>query len=137
MATYSGSCHCGAIGYAFRTAVAPADWSIRACQCAFCRAHAALSCSDPHGELAFVEREPGLLERYRFGLRTADFLLCRRCGVYIGATIEADGDRFGIFNTRALGDPPTDLPAAQPMVYDGEDTAARRARRAARWTPVA
>ena len=137
MRTYAGSCHCAAIGFDFRTALAPAQWSIRACQCAFCRAHAALSCSDPDGTLAFVEHERGALARYRFGLKTADFLLCSRCGVYVGAVIDTPAGRFGIFNTRALRDPPTDLPAAQPMVYDGEDAAARAARRTRRWTPLA
>src|SRR5436190_940430 len=82
-------------GYELRTALVPAQWNIRACQCAFCRAHAALSCSDPNGTLAFVERETGVLARYRFGLKTADFLLCMRCGVYNGATIETPDGRFG------------------------------------------
>ena len=42
----SRSCFCGSIGYEYETAVSVADWSIRACQCAFCRAHDALSTSD-------------------------------------------------------------------------------------------
>ena len=137
MVAYHGSCHCGAVGYEFRTSREPAQWSIRACQCTFCRAHAALSCSDPGGALAFVEREPGALQRYRFGLKTADFLLCARCGVYVGAAIDTPEGRFGILNTRALVEPPPDLPGAQPMDYDGEDTVARTARRAQRWTPLA
>ena len=137
MTAYTGSCHCGAIGFQFRTAIAAARWSIRACQCAFCRAHAALSCSDPAGRLAFAEHERGALVRYRFGLKTADFLLCSRCGVYVGAVIDTPEGRFGIFNTRALRDPPPDLPDAKPMVYDGEDAAARTARREQRWTPLA
>jgi hypothetical protein len=137
MDLYRGSCHCGSIGFELRTALVPARWSIRACQCGFCRAHAALSWSDPDGRLAFVERETGALERYRFGLRTADFLLCRRCGVYIGAEIATHEGRFGIVNTRALTDPPDDLPEAQPMDYDAEDVAARIARRTTRWTPIA
>jgi hypothetical protein len=137
MPSHEGACHCGAIGFRFETALEPSRWSVRACLCRFCRAHAALSCSDPRGSLAFVESRAGALERYRFGLKTADFLLCRRCGVYIGAAIETPAGRFGIVNTRALRDPPADLPAPQPMDYEGEDVAARNARRAARWTPLA
>ena len=40
MKTYHGGCHCGALGFEFSTALEPSAWSIRACQCNFCRAHA-------------------------------------------------------------------------------------------------
>lgn len=136
MGSFAGSCHCGALEFTFETACAPRQWSVRACQCAFCRAHASLSGSDPQGRLEFFEREAGMLVRYRFGQRTADFLICRRCGVYVGATIETPEGRFGIINVRALREVPLDLPAPQPMDYSGEDVATRTARRTARWTPL-
>lgn len=136
MKEYRGACHCGAIGYTYRTALLPSDWSIRACQCSFCRAHDALSASDPGGELVFAATRSDCLQRYRFGLRTADFLLCRECGVYIGAVIDTPVGRFGIINTHTLRAPPEDLPVTQPSHYDGEDTAARVDRRTERWTPV-
>ena len=135
-AEYSGSCYCGAIGFRYTTSVAPPDWSVRACQCGFCVAHAALSTSDPAGELFFVSKEPSQLRRYRFALRTADFLLCTNCGVYIGAVIETERGRFGIVNTRALTPDPPDLAEVAPARYDGEDTADRVTRREDRWTPV-
>ena len=133
---YPGSCHCEAIGFEFRTAVAPTDWSIRACQCAFCRAHDALSTSDPQGDIRFTAVEADHLQRYRFALRTADFLLCRNCGVYIGAVIEAAGNRFGIINTHTLAPAPVDMAGTEPISYDDEDTGGRVARREERWTPV-
>jgi hypothetical protein len=133
---YEGRCHCGAVGFVYRTALPGAHWSIRACQCSFCRAHDALSTSDPQGELEFRARDPDLLQRYRFGGRTADFLLCRRCGVYVGAQMAADSRIFGIINVHALVKPPAELPAAAAMSYDGESDLARRSRRMQRWTPV-
>jgi hypothetical protein len=133
--TYTGSCHCGAIGYTFDSAVPPARWSVRACQCSFCRAHGALSVSDPRGSVRFHTRAAGKLVRYRFGLRTADFLLCRECGVYIGAVMSADGKSFAIVNVNTLS-PLPELPESVPMNYDGESGPERLARRAARWTPV-
>ncbi len=136
MKSYRGSCHCSAIGFEYRTSLPPAEWSIRACQCAFCRAHDALSASDPSGELRFVAEKPDRLQRYRFALRTADFLLCRECGVYIGATIQIGDSRRGIINTHALIDTPADLAATEPMSYDGEDVGERVGRRDERWTPV-
>lgn len=133
---YEGRCHCGAIGFVFRTARPSGRWSIRACQCTFCRAHDALSTSDPQGELEFHLRDPALLQRYRFGRRVADFLLCRRCGVYVGAQMVAEGRAYGIVNVHALAGPPPELPAAAAMSYDGETDAERRRRRMQRWTPV-
>ena len=133
---YDGGCHCGAIGFQLRTEKAPADWSIRACQCRFCRLHDALSTSDPSGQLEFSAKRPELLQRYRFALKTADFLLCRDCGVYIGAVIETDEGRFGIVNTHALASEPEDIADVEPISYDGEDTGGRVSRREERWTPV-
>ena len=134
---YDGSCHCGALGFTYRTALPGERWSIRACQCSFCRLHDALSTSDPTGALDFAVREPELLQRYRFGGRTADFLLCRRCGVYIGAQMTADGHGLGIVNVHALRQPPSGLPQPLAMSYDGETATERRERRLQRWTPLA
>ena len=133
---YSGSCHCGAIGFTLSTDLRPQRWSIRACQCSFCRAHDALSTSDPNGKLAFTARQPNMLQKYRFGLGTADFLLCRNCGIYIGAAIESDNGRFGIVNTHALDEQPEKLANAVPISYDEENTEGRVSRRGERWTPI-
>lgn len=136
MSEYRGSCHCGAIGYRYHCGPSPATWAIRACQCRFCRAHDALSASDPTATIEFEAREPELLQRYRFGLKTADFLLCRRCGVYIGALIETPKGRFGIINTHALSEPPADLAEPLAMHYDTEAVTGRVTRREERWAPV-
>lgn len=134
--TYAGSCHCGSVGYDYSTAIPPDVWSIRACQCAFCRAHDALSTSDPQGRIVFFASDLSLLQRYRFALRTADFLLCRNCGVYIGAVIEAGSGRFGIVNTHSLTPVPDNIAEVAPISYDGENTSGRVSRREERWTPV-
>jgi hypothetical protein len=136
MPKYRGGCHCGAIGFLYRTDVAPEDWSIRACQCTFCRAHDALSASDPAGSLEFTAKHPERLNRYRFGLKTADFLLCRECGVYIGALIDTEQGQYGIINTHALLKTPKNLSPVAPMTYDSEDVAGRVSRRELRWTPA-
>jgi len=133
---FSGSCHCGAIGFTFRTAIELPDWSIRACQCSFCRAHDAQSTSDPAGQISFIASRLESLQKYRFGLRTADFLLCRECGVYIGAVIASAGNAFGIVNVRALKETPDDLANIATISYDAEDVDGRVSRREERWTPV-
>jgi len=136
MSDHPGQCFCGSIGYEYQTAIAASEWSIRACQCAFCRAHNALSTSDPTGTLRFHAVNPDNLQRYRFAMRTADFLLCRECGVYIGAVIETDLGRFGIINTHSLKVTPADIAAVAPITYDSEDKQGRVGRREVRWTPV-
>ena len=137
MSEYCGGCHCGAIGFRYQTDIEPERWSIRACQCSFCRAHDALSASDPSGSLEFTAKSPDFLNRYRFGLQTADFLLCRECGVYIGALIETEQGHFGIINIHALLDVSTQFSPTEPMSYDAEDVGDRVSRRELRWTPAA
>ena len=135
--TFEGSCHCGALAFSFETALPVSEWSVRACQCGFCRAHGALTASDPLGRLAFHVKQGEALERYRFGLMTADFLLCRRCGVYVGAQIETARGAFGIVNTRALIPVPEGLTRAAKADYSSESTSDRVGRREQRWTPLA
>lgn len=134
--TFTGSCHCGALGFSFLTALPVAQWSVRTCECRFCRAHGAVTTSDPSGRLAFHAHRGESLRRYRFGLKTADFLVCSGCGVYVGAQIETPRGAFGIINTLAMTPRPTDLPAAVPADYDAEGPGERLSRREQRWTPL-
>src|SRR5882672_2784603 len=134
--SYAGTCHCGAVGFSFRTRLPPGEWSVRACQCSFCRAHSALTTSDPSGSIEFLEPRSGTLARYRFGQRTADFLICRNCGVYLGAVIDSPSGRFGIINVNALRLIPSALPVPKSMDYDSETSEQRIARRQQRWSPV-
>jgi hypothetical protein len=128
-----GACHCGNLSFVFETRRARAALAPRACDCGFCTRHAASCVSDPDGQATIVVREAAWLQRYRFGAATADFLLCRRCGVYLGATI-ARGDMLrATLNLRATA--LRELPAAR-VSYRGESREERIARRLARWTPA-
>ena len=133
---HQDGCHCGTLRFALHTRHAIAELPLRACQCSFCRRHGALSTSDPQGRAELHVRDAALLTRYRFGLRTADFLVCARCGVYVGATIEDSGARYAILNANTFDEAAAFTQVATPMDYEGEDTASRRARRVARWTPL-
>ena len=74
--------------------------------------------------------------RYRFGLDTAEFLVCRRCGVYIGAYgAGPPGNGFATLNLNALRTPVEGIPATTPTDYDSEDREGRIRRREQRWTP--
>ncbi len=76
---YLARCHCGALTARYRTAIPPVEWAVRACQCSFCRSHGAIATSDPEGLLEFRGTDPTQVQRYRFGGRTAEFLVCREC----------------------------------------------------------
>jgi hypothetical protein len=84
----------------------------------------------------FVVSDVGLLERYRFSLKTADFLLCKRCRVYLGAQIATARGAFGIINTLTMMPVPDGLPAAAQADYGSEGSRERVERRAKRWTPL-
>lgn len=131
-----GRCHCGAIAFEFDTAIAPAALNLRRCGCSFCRAHGARTTSDPAGSVRFVFAQPERLHRYRFGLRSADFLVCGECGVYLAAMIEHEGRGYATLNANCfeLAEP---LEQEAPVVrYEGETLQQRMIRRVAKWTPV-
>lgn len=136
MTLYTGSCHCGALKVDYESAENPAETIVRECQCSFCRLHAARAISDPAGKLWFTEQIEGTLNRYRFGLNTADFIVCTNCGAYMGCILTDGAQSYGIVNIRTLQDGAkfTQQPAA--AVYDAETTNDRIARRKAKWTPA-
>src|SRR5262245_31778219 len=131
MHTHEGGCHCGNLRWSLATALSAAELPVRACQCTFCRKKGALSTSDPSGVLRFTVRDPAALLGYRFGTRSADFLVCARCGTYVGAVMDERGRRYGIVNIRSHDAQGDAASRARPMDYSGEDADARRARPAA------
>lgn len=133
---YEGGCHCGNLAFVFAASAPLETLGLRADQCSFCRAHGARNTSDPNGAMSMSVRDTGALVRYRFGLRTADFLVCARCGVYIGALMDDRDGRWFTVNVNAFQPPPRDDFPIAPVDYDAEDVVARIARRKTRWTPV-
>lgn len=105
----------------------------RACQCQFCRRHGARTVSDPDGR---VELKLGPeAQRYRFATETTDYLICGRCGVYVGAVAAIEGRTFATLNLNVFDDPRLEL-AATSVSYDGESATAKAERRRRRWTPA-
>jgi hypothetical protein len=131
----AGGCHCGALAVQFSTELPIEQIEVRACQCTFCRAHGALSVTDPQGLLTFSTNDASWLVRYRFGLKLADFLLCSRCGTYLGAYMEDDGRAYGVLNICALRERDR-FGTPLLMRYDGETVVTRLQRRRERWTPA-
>jgi hypothetical protein len=76
------------------------------------------------------------IERYRFGSGTADYLLCRTCGVYIGAVCETELGTRAVTNVNSLADRASFPLASSFPDHDNEPVKARMTRRAANWTPA-
>lgn len=127
-----GGCHCGSIAYSFETDRDTASLIPRACQCTFCTKHGAAYISDPKGRftLNLVNRDE--VSYYRFGQKTADLVICRRCGVLTNALSETDGSLQAVVNMRSLIDWKFDGPAIETDT-DDESPEERSGRRAQSW----
>lgn len=98
----TGGCHCGNIRVDVKLTAAPDRHRPRACDCDFCRKHLAAYVSDPQGTLVIRIEDERERSTYRQGSGRAEFLLCRNCGVLVGA-LHRDGARIcATVNVRAL-----------------------------------
>jgi hypothetical protein len=134
--TLHGGCHCTNIKVVFETAIRPNALPLRTCQCSFCRRHGGVTTSDPAGRLVVEIREPEQLQRYRFALGMTDLLICRTCGVYVAATMQAGGGLVGVLNVNVLDESEPFARSPTPMEYGAERVEDREARRAKVWMPV-
>lgn len=135
--SYRGSCHCGAISVALDLSRPAAETRVRACQCDFCRPRGTRTIADAAGTALISARSPDLIRRYRFGLRTADYLLCSTCGTYVGAVQEEPGGLISVINVGGLDIREFRARTADPVDYDGESVSDRLARRRTYWMPAA
>jgi hypothetical protein len=86
--------------------------------------------------VTLVAHEPEHLQLYSFGLRTAEAVICRRCGVYV-AMVLIDGDRaWSTINVDALKERASFTRLAESRDFSAEDVVGRTARRKARWCPT-
>jgi hypothetical protein len=131
---YRGGCHCGQVQFTYWTSVQPERWPLRHDGCSFCRRHGVVATSDPAGEVAFAGG--GQTQRYRFGTRTADFLICGNCGVFVAAVTETPGGLRAVINARALSGVTLDFGKVSTVSLDDESAGERQARRTRNWTPV-
>lgn len=128
----TGCCHCGNLTFELHTRLAPEAIRARACDCGFCRMHGARTWSDPQGSVTLRVADGRQLQRYRFGLRTADFLVCRVCGAYLGALLQEGDHAWSTVNLRLAG---LDVHTTAAS-YGAEGADERIARRRRAWTPT-
>ena len=136
--SFSGSCHCGAMAVTFETGKSPEALPLRACACSFCRKHGVRTTSDPDGRIRIELRDAGKVNRYRFALGTADYLVCRECGAYVAAVHSdaATGRAWAIVNVHVLDDRSAFDRKPMTVDYDRETATERMAPRKVAWTPA-
>ncbi|MEJ2576461.1 MAG: GFA family protein [Gammaproteobacteria bacterium] len=77
---YTGSCHCGAVTFAFDGE--DITGGLR-CNCSLCARKGAVmsTYAIPEGKLE-IQAESGALGLYQFGAKTARHFFCKHCGIY-------------------------------------------------------
>jgi len=134
--TLRGGCHCGKVQFEFGTAIAPADFAPRACDCSFCLEHGASYISDPQGSLSIQARGQDSVSEYHQGSESARFIVCRWCGVLVAVVFADNGVSYGVVNVRCIeegvvfGAPQI----VSPQKLGGEE---KKRRWAKLWTPGA
>lgn len=136
MTEYRGGCHCGVLKVIYRTEIDPAHWPLRHDGCSFCRRHGVVGTSDPAGEVAFAIDDDSKVCRYRFAHRTAEFLLCGECGVFVAALTDTAAGARAVINARVLDGISLDFGAVTDVCFDDESPVQRTMRRSRNWTPV-
>ena len=127
-----GSCHCGNLRYTLAWPGEPAAIPARACTCSFCTRHGAVWTAHPDAALAIEVADSAAVSHYAFETKTAEFLVCTRCGVVPVCTSRIDGRDHAVVNVNTFDDPSVAIEQV-PASFDGEDEASRLQRRKQRW----
>jgi hypothetical protein len=130
-----GSCHCGNIRFKLNWQPEPSEIPARTCGCTFCQKHGGVWTSCPTGSVAVEVADPSRVNHYAFGTKTATFHVCSLCGAVPIVTSTIDAKTYAVVNVNTLEGLDPTLLKRSASNFDGEDEAARLARRARGWIP--
>lgn len=133
--TILGRCHCGNLRYALAWPVSSAP-TLRACACDYCSRHGALWTSHPDAPVTLSIDDRARVLPYRFGTASADFLVCRRCGILTLTRCFLAGGALTVVNANTFENLALEHCARIATDFDGEDQAQRLARRQRNWSPL-
>jgi hypothetical protein len=131
-----GSCHCGNMRFRFEWPEPGSPIPVRACGCDLCSKHKAVWTSHPNGRLSLAIADNAQINRYRFGTRTADFHVCKVCGVMPVTTCIISSRTFSVVNIHSFSEIDASRYVERKTDFEGETVASRLARRERTWTPV-
>jgi len=129
----TGGCHCGNIRLTLSGVPEGALLAVRECGCSFCVKHGGLWMAPAGARLTVAIAQPAEAARYAFGTRTADFHVCRLCGVVPLVTSRIEGRLYAVVSVRALEGIPEARLERRAVDFEGEETAERLARRVRHW----
>ena len=136
MPVFHSSCHCGNLKADLETRLRAGELTLRSCQCSFCTRHRSRNVVDKDGRVRIRVSDADLLSRYQWNLRSAEFLVCKRCGNYLGCAMRVGEGWVASLNTNLFAEVAQFTQAALEVNYDSETLEQRRRRREASWTPA-
>ena len=128
-----GSCHCKNIQYVLKTSIPISGFTTRKCDCTFCRKQGGRYISDPDGELEYTINHPESLFIYSFGTKTAEFLMCKNCGVLPFITSRINDKTYAVINSNTLDQTDEFNKHSKVVKYDNEAVEQRLLRRKKYW----
>jgi hypothetical protein len=90
MASYQGSCHCGAVSFRIDAAIE----GLTTCDCSFCSRKNALMTKVHESELTIIGGE--MLSVYEWNTHRAKYFFCSHCGAYTFHRKRVAPNHFGI-----------------------------------------
>lgn len=129
----AGGCHCGNITFTLDWRPEPTQIPARACGCSFCVKHGGVWTSCPTGSLRVTVRKADRVARYEFGTKTAQFHVCRDCGIVPVVTSEIAGRLYAVVSVNAFDGVEASRLERKPASFDGESEGDRLARRQRNW----
>jgi len=129
----AGSCHCGNLSFTLDWSPDPTEIPARACTCTFCSKHGGVWTSYPAGSLHVQVKDPTQVSCYAFGTETADFHICKQCGVVPLVTSAIDGKLYAVVNVNTFENVDRALLRHASSTVEGENTDDRLARRKRNW----
>jgi hypothetical protein len=129
----TGSCHCRNITFRLNWTPEPTEITARACTCSFCSKRGGVWTSCPAGALKISVRDPALLSRYLFGTRTAEFLVCSKCGGAPAVTSLIKNHLYAVVSVNAFDNVDSSMIRCAAATFDEETEEARLTRRTRNW----
>jgi hypothetical protein len=129
----AGGCHCGNIRLTLSGVPEDAKLAVRECGCTFCQKHGGLWMAPAGARLTVAIAQPADVARYAFGTRTADFLVCRTCGVVSVVTSRIAERLYAVVSVRAFEGIAPERLERRAVDFEGEELAERLARRTRNW----
>ncbi len=129
-----GQCHCGNVSFELDWQPEPLEIPARACSCSFCAKHGNVWTSCPTGSLNVHIRNENQLSKYSFETKTAEFYICKTCGITPIVTSNIDDRLYAVVNVNTFeGNSTSLIKPATLSTFDGESTANRLTRRKRHW----